>query len=388
MIRIMSIAVLVLATISCLHLQEITERGKTGHMDKKTYLTIMAVLVTAAVLWLLSLLVAPFIKPLVWALIIGIATIPHYDRISRKFPHHPNRSAGAMVLLITLCLVLPIALLLITIAQNAIDWYVESEKLISALTKTLPETISTWPLGRTMIAWGNKNGLNFADYPATFAANASQFLLHTATGAAKNLADFAFTLAMTLFILFFIYRDGEEAVSAGINRFAANREKVLRYFFQIRSTTTAVIVGTILTCLVQGTLAGIGYFLAGIPAPALCGALTALLALIPVVGTALIWAPLVMFLVFTGAFYQAGFLALWCLVVVSLADNAIRPLMTIGAKSDIPVAAIVLGAVGGVTALGLLGLIIGPVFFSILATSWREATGNKQPEEPAEPDAN
>lgn len=355
-------------------------------MDKKTYYSIMAALMTAGVLWLLALLVAPFIKPLVWALVIGIATFPHYERISRKFPHHPGRSSGIMVLIITLCVILPIALLLFTIAQNAYAWYVESEALISALTKTLPETISNWPLGRAIIVWGNKFGLNLADFPAKFASNTSQFLLDTATSAAKNLADFTITLAMTLFILFFIYRDGEAIVSAGIARFATNREKALRYSVQIRSTTTAVMVGTILTCLAQGTLAGIGYVIAGVPAPTLCGALTALLALLPVVGTALVWVPLVMFLVFTGAFFSAGFLAIWCLIFVGLADNAIRPL-AIGARSDIPVLAIVLGAVGGVIALGMLGLIVGPVFFGILATSWHEATRVEPTERVAELDA-
>ena len=355
-------------------------------MDKKTYLSIMAVLVTAAVLWLLVLLVTPFIKPLVWALIIGIATIPHYDRISRKFPHHPNRSASAMVLIITLCLILPITLLLVTITQNVIDLYGESAALITALTKTLPESIGNWPLVRTIIAWGNKFGLNLMDYPVKYASNVSQFLMDSATGAVKNLADFIFTLVMMLFILFFIYRDGKEIVSAGIARFATNQVKALRYSAQVRSTTTAVVVGNLLTCLAQGTLAGIGYLLAGVPAPALCGALTALLGLVPVVGTGLIWAPLVIFLAFTGAFYQAAFLALWCLLIVSfLADNALRPLV-IGAKSDIPAVAIILGAVGGVSSLGLLGLIIGPVFFSILAASWREATRNKE-EELVESDA-
>ena len=343
-------------------------------MDKKVYLSIMAALVTASVFWLLALLVAPFIKSLVWALVIGIATIPHYDRISGKFPGRPNCSAGVMVLLITLCVILPITLLLVTITQNVIDLYGESAALIAALTKTLPESISNWPLGHIIIAWGERFGLNLADYSAKFAGSASQFLLDTATGVAKNLADFAFTLIIMLFILFFIYRDGEEIVSAGIGRFAANPEKAIRYLFQLRSTTTAVVVGTLLTCLAQGALAGVGYWLASLPAPALCGALTAFLGLVPVVGTGLIWVPLVLYLVFTGALYQALFLTLWCLlVVVFVADNAVRPL-AIGAKSDIPVPAIILGAVGGVTALGLLGLIIGPILFGILATSWREAT--------------
>jgi predicted PurR-regulated permease PerM len=97
---------------------------------------------------------------------------------------------------------------------------------------------------------------------------------------------------MALFILFFVYRDGERIVSTGIDRFATNRKKALYYFSEIRATTTAVTAETILTCLVQGATAGLGYFVARVPAPVLCGALTALAALVPVVGTAITWAPL------------------------------------------------------------------------------------------------
>jgi predicted PurR-regulated permease PerM len=152
---------------------------------------------------------------------------------------------------------------------------------------------------------------------------------------------------------------------------------VLRYLSEIRATTTAVTVGTIFTCLVQGTSAGLGYFVAGVPAPVLCGALTALAALVPVVGTGIVWVPLAALIAVNGAYLKAGLLALWCIFFVGLADNAIRPL-AIGAKSNIPVPAIVLGAIGGVFALGILGLILGPVLFAILITVWRDVTGADQ----------
>jgi len=198
-----------------------------------------------------------------------------------------------------------------------------------------------------------------------------------ATGAARNLATLFFTLAVMLFALFFIYRDGERVVSAGVDRFATNQDKVRRYLSEIRATTTAVAVGTFFTCLVQGVLAGLGYFVAGVPASILCGALTAVASLVPVVGTGIIWAPIVILFAINGAYLKAGLLAIWCIIFVGFADNAIRPL-AIGAKSDIPVPAIVLGAICGVFALGILGLILGPVIFAILISIWRDQTGTDQ----------
>jgi len=343
-------------------------------MDKKIYLSIMAAVATAAAVWLFALLAAPIAKPLAWALIIGIATLPHHDRLARKFPDHPDRSAGVMVLAITVCFILPFAGLIVMVAQNAADWYKEGERLVLAFSATSSATLSHFPFAGKIIALGDRFGIELSGFGAKLAAGASGYLLDAATNTAKNLGELLFTLGMALFILFFVYRDGERIVSAAITRFATDQDKARRYFSEIRATTTAVTVGTIFTCLVQGAIAGIGYFVAGVPAPILCGALTALAALVPVVGTGIIWVPLAALVAINGAYLKAGLLALWCIVFVGLADNAIRPL-AIGAKSNIPVPAIVLGAIGGVFSMGILGLILGPVLFAIFFNLWGEVTG-------------
>jgi predicted PurR-regulated permease PerM len=97
----------------------------------------------------------------------------------------------------------------------------------------------------------------------------------------------------------------------------------------------------------------------------------------PVPTTGIVWVPLVALVAINGAYLKAGLLAIWCIVFVGLADNAIRPL-AIGAKITIPVPAIVLGAICGVFALGILGLILGPVLFAVLFTVWRDITGDDQ----------
>jgi len=343
-------------------------------MDKKIYLSIMAALATTAAIGLFALLAAPIAKPLAWALIIGIATLPHHDRLSRRFPGHPDRAAGLMVLAITVCLILPVGAVILTIAENAVEWYKEAERLILAFTTTGAGTLSHVPFVSTILSLGERFGIDLSGIAVKLAGGASGYILNLATNTAQNLGELLFTLAVALFILFFIYRDGESIVSTAIDRFAANRDKARHYFSEICATTTAVTVGTILTCLVQGVIAGLGYYAAGVPAPILCGALTALFALVPVVGTAIVWVPLAALVAINGAYLKAGLLAIWCIFFVGLADNAIRPL-AIGAKGTIPVTAIVLGAIGGVFALGVLGLILGPVVFAILITVWRDVTG-------------
>jgi predicted PurR-regulated permease PerM len=343
-------------------------------MDKKIYLSIMAAIATAAAVWLFALLAGPVVKPLAWALIIGIATLPHHDRLARKLPDHPNRSAGLMVFAITVCFMLPVAVLIVMVAMNAADWYTDVARLVQAFTTTWAGTLSHFPFVKEIISRGKQFGLDLPGLGAKLAEGASGYLFDLTTITARTLGDLLFTLSVALFMLFFIYRDGEKIVSAAIDRFVTNQDIVHRYLSEIRETTTAVTVGTIFTCLVQGVTAGLGYFVAGVPAPVLCGALTALAALVPVVGTGIIWVPLAALLALNGDYLTAGLLALWCIIFVGLADNAIRPL-AIGAKSNIPVPAIVLGAIGGVFTLGILGLILGPVIFAILTIVWRDVTG-------------
>ena len=350
-------------------------------MDRKIYVSIIFALATAAAAWLFALLAAPIAKPLAWALIIGIATLPHHDRLASRFPGHPNRSAGLMVLAITVCFILPVAALLTMVAENAAGWYAEGEQLVMSFSTTSASTLNRFPFVQKIITLGNQYNIDLSGLGAKLADSSSGYLLELTTSTARNLGELLFTLAVALFMLFFIYRDGECIITSAIARFVTNQNTARRYFAEIRATTTAVTVGTIFTCLVQGVTAGLGYYVAGVPAPILCGALTSLAALIPVVGTGIVWVPLTLLIAVNGAYLKALLLALWCVIFVGLADNAIRPL-AIGAKSNIPVPAIVLGAICGVFALGILGLILGPVLFALLITVWRDFT-EIEPEMPA-----
>jgi predicted PurR-regulated permease PerM len=344
-------------------------------MDKKMYRSIIAAFATATVAWQFAVLATPIAKPLAWALIIGIATLPHHNRLAARFPDHPDRAAGLMVLAITVCFILPVAAVIVMVVENAAEWYAEGERLVLAFKTIGTDTFHHFPFAGEIITLGERSGIDISGFGAKLADGASGYLLDVTTNTAKNLGELLFTLAVALFMLFYIYRDGEHTVSVAISRFASNQDKAHRYFSEIRATTTAVTVGTILTCLAQGVTAGVGYFVAGVPAPLLCAALTALAALVPVVGTGLIWLPLAALIAINGAYLKALLLTIWCAIFVGLADNAIRPL-AIGAKSNIPVPAIVLGAICGLIALGILGLILGPVIFAILITFWRDITGS------------
>jgi len=333
----------------------------------------MTALATVAAIGLFGLLVAPIVKPLAWSLIIGTATFPYYERLARKLPDHPDRAAALMVLAMTFCFILPAAALIVMMVENAAEWYLEGEQLVLALTTSGSGAFSQYLFVRELLALGESYGVDLSGVGAKIAAAASGYFLDLATNAALNLGELFFILAVALFVLFFIYRDGERIMAATISRFATNPDKIHRYLSEIRSTTTAVTVGTVFTCIVQGATAGIGYYAAGVPHALFWAALTALAALLPVVGTGIVWVPVLVYVVFNGALFKAILLGIWCIFFVGLADNAIRPLV-IGTQKSIPVPAIVLGAICGVIVLGILGLIVGPVLFAVLITVWRDVT--------------
>lgn len=340
-------------------------------MNKELYQSTTAALVTVAALALLAFLVAPVAEPFAWALIIGVSTIPHYNRLAERMPRSPNLAAALMVLAVTICVIIPLGVLAYMVARNASDWYQEAAQWAGSL-QSGGSILQQFPFLEKLQNMGARFGVNLPALGSKLAAGVSQFALDAVKGLAKNVVDLLFVLALTLFILYFLYRDGEKIVNQSIGRFARNTRKAHRLVSDIRATVTSVTVGTLFTCLAQGITAGVGYWVADVPAPFLCGALTAIAALLPVVGTGLVWIPLVALVAVQGSLVKAGLLALWCIFFVGLADNAIRPL-AIGATSDIPVPAVVLGAICGVFTVGLLGLILGPVVLSLLVTLWRDA---------------
>lgn len=240
-------------------------------MDKKIYLSIVAALATAAAVWLLALLAEPIALPLAWALIIGIATLPHHERLVRRFPDRPGRAAGLMVLAVTVCFILPVAGLAVAIAQNAPQWFHEAQGLVRSFAEDGSATLSRIPYFNKFAGLADRAGVDLAGYAQKFAGAASGLIIQAATNTAKGLAQLMFILVLALFILFFIYRDGERMVSRGLERFAGDRPRIRRYLSGIRSTITAVTVGTIYTCIAQGITAGVGYFFAGVPAAVLWG---------------------------------------------------------------------------------------------------------------------
>ena len=194
---------------------------------------------------------------------------------------------------------------------------------------------------------------------------AVQFLLARGRDVLVGAFGLVGMLSVTLFVLFFFFRDGDAMAGrlVGIIPFDGRRkEKLERH---LEDVTRAVVFGTVVTALVQGTLLGVGFWITGVPSPVVFGALAAVASFVPLVGTALIWVPAVIYLWTQGVVWKTLFLAIWSIVIVGTADNLLRPLLVSG-KSQVGTLTVFFGALGGLAAFGFVGLFLGPVILALV----------------------
>ena len=129
---------------------------------------------------------------------------------------------------------------------------------------------------------------------------------------------------------------------------------------QMSSVTRAVVLGTLVTAIVQGALVGIGFAIVGFPSPVVFGVLAGALSLLPVGGTALVWGPGAIVLAAQGRWSWAIGLAVYGIFIVGMADNLLKPLLISG-KADISTLPVFFGVIGGLSAFGFIGMFLGPI---------------------------
>ena len=321
-----------------------------------------------------------FIVPALWAAILAYVTWPAYLRLRKALWHNAIGSALLMTLLLTTAFVLPLLWLIVLLQTEFTGAYQSVTTYLAQGSHPLPEFVLNIPwLGERLQDLTNKLSAN----PAALRAELAKWAEHwqgelgdLLGGVGRN----ALKLGFALLTVVFVYRDGEsllDQLRRVLRRFLGRR--VEGYLGAIGNTTKAVLYGLVLTALAQGLLAGLGYWAAGVRAPVLFGALTALVALMPF-GTPFVWGALGVWLLLTGKTIEGVGLLLWGTFVVSWVDNLIRPLV-ISSATHIPFLLVMFGVIGGLAEFGLIGMFVGPVIVAVLMAVWREWLEEQAPGE-------
>lgn len=178
----------------------------------------------------------------------------------------------------------------------------------------------------------------------------------------------AFGFTVTLFVVYYLLRDGRKFVAWLISVAPVSKKVGGRLAHQIDRTTYGVIIGHLAVALLQGIVGGIGFWIAGLPNVVFWSFVMVFLSLLPLIGPFLVWAPAAAYLFVIDELFGAAFLTLWGIVVISMIDNYARPII-INQDAHLNPAVILVGVFGGIYAIGLTGLFIGPIIIAVLAAS-------------------
>ena len=318
------------------------------------------------------LVLRPFLAPILWAAILAYVTWPLYRRLRTPFRGFKSTAATVMTLLVVAGAIVPLVWLLVLIQREFVDAYRNVSAYLSQGPHELPSAIGNIPwLG----SWLQESLDRYARDPATLGREITSGLQDWKGELGALLSGLGRSVGkvfIALLTLFFFYRDGDALVR--------QMQRVGRRFFDDRLDryvraagvmTRAVVYGLLVTALAQGVIAGIGYWIFGLEAPALLGALTGLLSTAPLLGTAFIWAPLGVGLVLGGHTWRGVLLLAWGFLLVHPTDNVLRPLL-ISSVSRVPFLLVIFGAFGGLIAFGLVGVFLGPVLLGVASAVWLE----------------
>ena len=327
---------------------------------------------------MLSIL-APFSSALLWAAILTLALHPLNERVLRVLKGRAGLAAFVMTIFTMLVIIVPSIILLALCASQAIGLYefasggFQSSRLFE-LWNNYTTSLSSELLAHPALAGIDIRGLvvkGISEVSSTLASQIGPLL--------KNTLLLAINLVVMLIALFFFFKNGESYYRSVMGLVPFTQEHKQAIAQKIHDTFTAVLNGIFLIALIQGIITGIGLALFKVPYAIFWGFLAAVLALLPVGGAALVWVPGALYLFSTGASTYGIGLIFWGLILVTLPDNFLKPVL-IGRKANIPPFFLFIGILGGLKVYGMLGILFGPLVVTLLTVFiqiYQEEFGNQ-----------
>ena len=327
-------------------------------------------LVIGALALLIYQILGTLIEPITWSIILSFGTWPIYRKILTLTGDRPNLAASVMVFLVGSVVILPLVGISSVIRREGAEIMGLIPGLIEhppSLSNALPQI----PLVGNELAHLFEHMDGGDELLKDHLAPQVKELLNRIMTMLGSIGLVMGRIGFILFLMFFQYRDGVEMleeVKEGLHKTLGGVST--HYLAIVERTARAVLYGIVLTAMVQGSVAGIGYWGAGLKEPLLLTLATILMAMIPF-GAVTIWIPSSLWLLSQGEPLQCLGLLAWGFFIVSWVDNLVRPFF-ISHASHISFALIVLGLVGGLISFGFIGLFIGPVILAIAHAVWRE----------------
>jgi predicted PurR-regulated permease PerM len=342
-----------------------THGAQNGWFTRERVLVLVLAVVTVGVFYLCYRLALPFVPAITWALAIAVVAHPLHRWMQRRL-NGKSLAAGLTVLIVTVTLLAPA----VFVVQQA-----TSDAISSA--EGLKEAVSDGRWRETV----DKNAflssaVNWIEREVNVKAQLEKLAADVLEGAKKFVSGSIYVatgLLIMLFLLYYFFRDQDKILGGLRKSFPLSPRETETVFHNVRDAIYAVVYGTLLLAVVQGTLGGLMFWALGLPAPLLWGAVMALLAVLPVLGAAIVWVPAALYLAVTGSWEKALILTAWGGIVVALIDNLLYPLI-VKDRLRLHTVPVFIAVIGGLMVFGMAGIVLGPVVLVIaaaLADVWR-----------------
>jgi predicted PurR-regulated permease PerM len=330
--------------------------------------------VAAALAYLSFRILVPFLSDIVWASLLAFLLFPVTRRVRRLTRERRGLAAGLMTVAVTVGVIGPAIALAVAFVRQGADLVQKLSQIASRYQIGGFEDIVRLPVVGTVAAWIESHVPVDASRIHTWAVQglqaSVQFLLSHSGAAVAGALGMLADLALTLFVLFFFFRDGDAMVERAVALIPVRAERKEKLISYLNDVTWAVVVGTVLTAVVQGALIGIAFWITGLPSPVVFGALATVASFIPFVGTGLVVVPAVLYLMARGVVWKTLFMLAWGVAVAGSADNFLKPLLISG-RARIGTLTVLFGVLGGLAAFGMIGLFLGPVVLALVLSLLR-----------------
>lgn len=336
--------------------------------DDRFYPRVFALVTAALLAGALFVIVRPFLEAILWSMLLAFLLSPAQRAVTGLLGGRAPLAAILLTVLSAVVLIAPGPLLAVAFARQATELLARGQKLVAESGIAGAGDLLEIPLVSRVIRWAETMAPVSADQIHDWLASGAQALLQGLVAVSGAFVVGALNalvgLGITLFLLFFFLRDGDRMVATAVGLIPMAAERRSHLVDHIAAVIRAVVFGSLLTALVQGLLVGVGFAVVGLPSPVVFGAVAAVAALVPLIGTALVWVPAAGVLFLQGRWIVGLFLLGWSVAVVSSADNVVRPLFISG-RAQISTLPVFLGLLGGVSAFGPIGLVVGPVVVAL-----------------------
>ena len=335
-------------------------------VEDKTFL-LLIIAVSLAFVWILW----PFFGAIFWGTVLAILFAPPYRRLASSMGRRRTLAALATVMIVVLMVILPLTLISGLLVQEGFSVYERIQSGELNIARYFEQVFSALPAWVTDLLdrFGLTNLGVVRERVSTGLMTGSQFLATKALSIGQNTFDFIVNLFIVLYLLFFLLRDGDFLIRRIRDAIPLHPEQQRELLSRFTTVIRATVKGNVVVAIVQGALGGLMFWFLGVRAPVLWAVLMAFLSLLPAVGSALVWLPVAIYFLVTGAIWQGAVLIAFGILVIGLVDNILRPIL-VGKDTKMPDYVVLMSTLGGMAIFGLNGFVIGPVIAAMFMAVW------------------